>query len=61
MPENASATEQIKATGTWNITAPVNHFTTATYRIAGKVVSMPVEVAGEHITGQLPGTGHSQS
>ena len=61
MSDNAPATEQVKATGTWNITAPINHFSMATYRVRGKVIALPVEVVGEQITGQLPGTARSQS
>ncbi len=44
-----------EATGTWNIDAP-NLFSFATYRMKdGSILTLPVDVAGDHITGHITG------
>lgn len=50
MTENTPVMEQAKATGTWSITAPGNHFSAALYHNQGKTFVLPVEVSGEKIT-----------
>ena len=57
MPENSPTLDKVEATGTWNLDVPINFFSKATYKTkSGKVVQMPVSVAGEQITGQFQGS-----
>lgn len=61
MSGNAAVSEQKVATGTWNLPGPINSFSYATYTTRdGKSFNLPVSVAGEKITGQLPGTAQSR-
>lgn len=51
MTENSAVREQVQATSTWNINVPINFFASAFYHTpTGKLVRMPVEVAGDNIT-----------
>lgn len=62
MHEKANLQEQVQGTGTWNLNVPISFFSVATYRTAtGKIVQVPVEVAGEQITGQFQGTEQLRS
>ena len=56
MPNNnETVLERVAATGTWSIDAPINFFSHATYRRSdGTTTTLPVEVAGDQITGDLP-------
>jgi hypothetical protein len=53
-------TELATATGTWSLETPVNFFASATYVVNGKRLELPVEVAGDKITGEFRETGRSQ-
>ncbi len=53
-------TELATATGTWNLSAPVNFFASATYVVNGKRVDVPADVAGEKITGEFRETERSR-
>jgi hypothetical protein len=54
--------EKTVGTGHWNLDAPISFFAYATYkRRNGKVVQMPIQVAGEQITGAHQGTAAPQS
>ena len=53
MPENANPQERMQSTGTWNIDTPIDCFAAAIYHDAqGRVIRMPVAVAGDKITWQ---------
>lgn len=62
MPESANLQERVQSTGTWNIDIPIDFFAAAIYHDAqGRVIRMPVAVAGDKITGQRQETAQSRS
>lgn len=61
MPENTNLHERIQGTGTWGSAGPASFLSYATYRDKeGRTFRLPVRVAGEHITGQVPPELQSQ-
>lgn len=62
MPDTTVIPQQVFGTGTWNIDAPISFFSFATYKTAkGKIVQVPIQVAGEKITGATLGMAQPQS
>lgn len=62
MPESTNIQTQVRSTATWNLKVPISIFSAALYRNAqGRIVQMPVAVAGDKITVEYQGTAQPQS
>ena len=54
--------QQVQGTGSWNLDVPISFFASATYRTPdGKVVQLPVQVAGDKFTSAYQETARPQS